>query len=300
MESHDEPWLMYKNLQFGRSSGSYDVKDLPTALNRIKLVAAFFLTIPGPKMLWQFGELGYDQDLPENGRTDPKPILWNYFTQPDRLKLYKTISALLELRSENEVFRSIDTQVSMRAGQGQYDRRINLTHPSMNVTIAGNFDVAARSVNPNFQAAGTWYDYFSGDSISVANTQAAMMLAPGEFHIYTTKRLETPEPGIVSAVEDEPVAAIRSFALHQNHPNPFNPETTIRFDLPATSDVSVKVFNLIGEEVLTLVDSRLLAGSHELRWQGIDAQGRQVGSGIYFLRVSAGTQASVRKMMVVR
>ncbi len=301
MESHDEPWLMYKNLQFGRSSGSYNVKDLSTALNRIKLVAAFFLTLPGPKMLWQFGELGYDQNLPENGRTDPKPILWNYFTQTNRRNLYKTYAALLKLRNENEVFRSTDTQVSMRVGQGQYDRRINLSHTSMNVTIAGNFGVTTRDVNPNFQHSGTWYDYFSGDSISVTNTQAVMSLALGEFHIYTNKKLETPEPGIITAIEeDESGLRPLSFELYQNYPNPFNPETTIRFELPAAGEVSVKVFNVIGEEVATLVEKRMTAGTHVLSWQGVDAQGRQVGSGIYFLRISAGKNVAVRKMMVVR
>jgi 1,4-alpha-glucan branching enzyme len=300
MESHDEPWLMYKNLQFGRSSGSYNVKDLSTALNRIKLVAAFFLTLPGPKMIWQFGELGYDQNLPENGRTDPKPILWNYFTQPNRRNLYKTYAALLKLRNENEVFRSTETLVSMRVGQGQYDRRINLSHSSMNVTIAGNFGVTVRDVNPNFQHSGTWYDYFSGDSISVTNTQALMAFTPGEFHIYTTKKLEIPEPGIITAIDDAPVATTRSFGLQQNYPNPFNPETTIRFELPVAGEVSAKVFNVIGEEVATLVEKRMEAGTNLLRWQGVDAQGRQVGSGVYFVRVSAGKNVAVRKMMMLR
>jgi len=301
MESHDEPWLMYKNLQFGRSSGSYNVKDLSTALNRIKLVAAFFLTLPGPKMIWQFGELGYDQNLPENGRTDPKLILWNYFTQPERRNLYKTYAALLKLRNENEVFRSADSQVAMRVGQGQYDRRINISHPSMNATIAGNFGVTTRDVNPNFQNTGMWYDYFSGDSISVTNTQAVMSLAPGEFHIYTTKKLEAPEPGIITAIEDDkPVLTPISFALRQNYPNPFNPETTIRFELPVAGHVSAKIFNLSGEEVATVVDRRMTAGTHLLKWQGVDAHGLQVGSGIYFLRVSAGNNVAVRKMMVVR
>jgi len=60
MESHDEERLMFKNLQYGNGAGAYSVKDPATALNRIKLAGAFFLTLPGPKMLWQFGELGYD------------------------------------------------------------------------------------------------------------------------------------------------------------------------------------------------------------------------------------------------
>jgi hypothetical protein len=312
MESHDEEWLMYKNLQFGRSSGAYNVQDLSTALNRLKLVAAFFLTLPGPKMIWQFGELGYDQHLPESGgeRTANKPILWNYYSQPNRKNLYKVFAALLKLRNENEVFRSTDTQISWRVGQGQYDRRINLSHPSMNATIAGNFHVVPLNVNPNFQSAGKWYDYFSGDSIVVTNTQATIPLQPGEFHIYTTKKLPTPEGGIITAIEDKPAGAVRSFALQQNFPNPFlsgvksrsagNPETTIRFELPRQAEVKLRIFNLLGEEVITLVRDKMPAGTHTLSWNGRNAFGELVGSGIYLLRLEAGNEVAVKKMAVVR
>ncbi|HEY7751243.1 MAG TPA: alpha-amylase family glycosyl hydrolase, partial [Ignavibacteriaceae bacterium] len=84
MESHDEERLMYKNLQFGNSSGNYNIRSLPIAIQRIKLAGAFYFTIPGPKMIWQFGELGYDYSInypcmTEACRLDPKPIRWDYF-----------------------------------------------------------------------------------------------------------------------------------------------------------------------------------------------------------------------------
>jgi len=304
MESHDEEWLMYKSLQFGRSSGSYNVKDLNTALNRIKLVATFFLTVPGPKMIWQFGELGYDRHLPsgsEPGRTDPKPVLWNYYQRPERRKLYKVFQALLKTRNENEVFRSAETQVSLHVGQGQYDRRINLTHSSMNVTIIGNFHVVQLNVNPNFQNPGRWYDYFSGDSINVNNIQTAFLLQPGEFHIFTTKRLPPPEPGLLTVVGESNFTEIpQIFILHQNYPNPFNPETTIRFDLSRPAGVTLRVFNLLGEEVATLINEKMPAGTHTQKWNGKTASHQQVGSGIYLLRLQAGNEVKVRKMVVVR
>ncbi|NUO79014.1 T9SS type A sorting domain-containing protein [candidate division KSB1 bacterium] len=300
MESHDEEWLMYRNLQYGRSSGNYSVKDLNTALDRMKLVAAFFLTLPGPKMLWQFGELGYDQALPNNGRTDPKPILWNYNTQPNRKNLYKVFAALLKLRNENEVFRSTATQVSMRVGQAQYDRRINLTHASMNVTIIGNFGVTARNVFPNFQSTGKWYNYFRGDSITVSDTQAAFNLLPGEFHIYTSKRLPPPEPGIVNEVVDQPAALVADFELQQNYPNPFNPSTQVRFTLPRASKVRMRVFDAMGREVAQLLNGALAAGPHTLLWNGQNEAGELVRSGVYFLRLEAGSEVAVRKMAVVR
>ena len=93
MESHDEERMMYKNITYGNSSGTYNVKDLHTALNRVKLASAFFYTIPGPKMLWQFGELGYDYSIDYNGRVGNKPIRWDYFTDPYRKDVYKVIAA---------------------------------------------------------------------------------------------------------------------------------------------------------------------------------------------------------------
>ena len=113
MESHDEERLMYKNLQFGNSYGNYSIKDLYTALQRIKLVQAFFLTLPGPKMIWQFGELGYDYSIDYNGRVGNKPIRWNYFEEEDRKNLYKTIAALLKLRHENYTFNSPASSVTL-------------------------------------------------------------------------------------------------------------------------------------------------------------------------------------------
>ncbi|MCB9247103.1 MAG: hypothetical protein H6613_00415 [Ignavibacteriales bacterium] len=60
----------------------------------------------------------------------------------------------------------------------------------MNATIIGNFDVVERSISPSFQNTGMWYNYFSGDSIDVTDTQISIPLQPGEFHIYTTKSFQ--------------------------------------------------------------------------------------------------------------
>ncbi|MEL7341151.1 MAG: alpha-amylase family glycosyl hydrolase, partial [Bacteroidota bacterium] len=87
MESHDEERIMYKNTAFGNSSGNYDVRDLNTGLARAEMAAAFFIPLPGPKLMWQFGEYGYDYEIEFNGRTGEKPIRWDYLNNPYRLKL---------------------------------------------------------------------------------------------------------------------------------------------------------------------------------------------------------------------
>jgi hypothetical protein len=91
-----------------------------------------------------------------------------------------------------------------------------------------------------------------------------------------------------------------SFRLHPNVPNPFNPATTLRFDLPAPSRARLAVFDLAGRLVRTLVDRDLPAGPHEATWDGRDEQDRPAGSGIYFVRLESGADHATRKVLLLR
>ena len=303
MESHDEERLMYKNLTYGNSSGNYNIKTLETALNRIKLASAFFLTLPGPKMLWKHGELGYDYSIEYNGRLAEKPIRWNYFQDPLRKKLYKTVQALLKLRNENEVFRSTETIVDQ---QVVYEtKKIRFAHPTMNVVIIGNFDVTTLSIDPNFYHSGYWYDFFSGDSMLISDNNALIELLPGEFHIYSDKKLPAPEEDILNSIETPAVKNISDFTLWQNYPNPFNPVTTISFQIPGIADVTLKIFDLLGREVATLIDNRKITGSCTVQWDGQDSGGHLLSSGIYIYKIEARTRSKLlfeqsRKMILLK
>ena len=293
MESHDEERLMYKNLQWGNASGGYRVNNLNTALNRIKLAAAFFLTLPGPKMIWQFGELGYDISINDPDRLGEKPIRWDYFDDTERQKLYKTYAALLQLRQDWEVFCSGQTAVDLWLNSPSGLKRIGLSHPSMKAIIIGNFGVTAQEIDPAFQHTGTWYDFFTGDSITVENVQAAISLGAGEFHIYTDIRTITPEPDLLRAPPE-------AFTLRQNYPNPFNISTTIRIDLPKQADVSLVIYDLLGREVVQLVDGPMEWGYHQVIWGGRDRAGRKVPTGIYFARLVAPAYTKSIKMLLLR
>ena len=89
-------------------------------------------------------------------------------------------------------------------------------------------------------------------------------------------------------------------ALYANYPNPFNPTTTIRFDLQRRGSVSLAVYDIRGTLVRTLVDDERGAGIHEATWDGRDARGRSVASGIYFYRLEAGDFVRTRKMVLVK
>ena len=90
------------------------------------------------------------------------------------------------------------------------------------------------------------------------------------------------------------------FEVFGNFPNPFNPETVMKFNLPQAAHVSLKVYNILGQVVNTLVDEPLSAGSHSVIWDGKNAQGRDVASGVYFYRISAGGFESIEKMTLLR
>ena len=297
MESHDEERLMYKNLQWGNSSGGYDVRDLAIALNRIKLVSAFFYTLPGPKMIWQFGELGYDYSINYEGRLGEKPIKWDYVTEPARLNLYKTVKALLKLRNENDVFTNPGTSVQLSlAGNG---KRIAMTG-SMNVVIIGNFGVTNLDIAPNFPYGGVWYDYFTGDSIQVQFTTDPIPLAPGEFHIYTDQRLDPPEQHILSDIDNELPALPEKFALYSNYPNPFNAGTTFRYDLEKQSDIHFQIYDILGRQVYSQYRYDQPAGRYSFAWEGIDSDGRELQSGVYFFVIRRNDTEKIQKITLLK
>ncbi len=120
------------------------------------------------------------------------------------------------------------------------------------------------------------------------------------------KLTPTVEPGMVTVgqptdVDDKPSGSLpRSFKLYPNYPNPFNPSTTIGFDLPRRSYVELVVFNILGQEIRRLREQSLPAGHHQAVWSGDYVSGQQVPSGIYFYRLRTGDISRVGKMVLLK
>ena len=306
MESHDEQWLMFKNISFGNSSGSYDVTEFPTALDRMEMAGAFFFLLPGPKMMWQFGELGYgygddgeqclkpgddnDGDCAPSvaARTGQKPIRWDYYQSPNRKDLYNTWANLIELRFLSPAFTD---PVDDAYGLTSSVKSFALEHPDTDVFVIGNFDVIERTTSKLVPNLGTWYDYFSGDAVEFATQAIDFTLAPGEWHVYTTKQFALPTSTDDEFITEEPI----DFKLLQNYPNPFNPTTTLEFQIPNSGQVKLSVYDILGREVATLIDGRLSRGSHTATF---DAQ--SLGSGIYIARLQSGNNVSFQKMTLIK
>jgi len=188
MESHDEERIMYKNITYGNSNGSQNAKNPIMALERTEALAALMLTTPGPKMIWQFGELGYDISIDYICRTCNKPILWNYFTENSRKRLYDVYKASIELRNSHPVFTGDDFTYSLNGSV----KSLKLNDPSMNAVVIVNIDVNPQDKTIDFQHNGWWYEYFSGDSIQINGT-SIISLDPGDYKVFTDLKLNKPE-----------------------------------------------------------------------------------------------------------
>lgn len=189
MESHDEERVMWDLLN------SMDENE---ALERAKLLTPFVLLVPGPKMLWQFGEFGYDEEL-NNDRLGIKPTRWEYLNDPRRQLLHKLYTSLINLRTKTDFVRS----EGFAWNTGGWIKTMNLTHPEVDIYVAGNFNDESETANHKFPNTGTWYDYFTGEEIDVTQTDAEFSLEPGQFFIYTSQPIDNfIEDGVISRLED--------------------------------------------------------------------------------------------------
>lgn len=293
MESHDEQRLMYKNKEFGSTVNSdHNVKEEDIGLQRNALASVFFYTIPGPKMLWQFGELGYDFDINLNGRTGPKPIRWDYYNAFERRRLYHITSALIHLRKEYDVFCTDDVRldISSQGIEGGL-KKIQLNGPDMQVNVLGNFTVFPQEIKPEFQVTGTWYEYFSGEELNVEDLEATLPLEAGEYRLYTSVNLPEPPFGYGSTVDTKEVLT-NDFKV-EIYPNPVSNTANITFVLAKNAAVEVAIYTLTGQLVKTLWKDKMSTGVQSI---SIDSP---LTPGTYFVKISIDGQAKTKKLMIL-
>jgi 1,4-alpha-glucan branching enzyme len=185
MESHDEERMMFKNLAYGNESGNYRVQDPATALKRQEMAAAFLMSIPGPKMIWQFGELGYDVSIEQNGRTGNKPIRWDYLKEGPRKMLYDAFARYIGMKTRNPIFKTADFDYQLAGPVKQ----IWLRDGGQHTFVIGNFDVVPQEASLSFPLGGTWYDYVDKTRASRPAGAYPLILQPGEYHIFSNQEL---------------------------------------------------------------------------------------------------------------
>lgn len=286
MESHDEERLMRVTLTEGNTSNvSYNPRDTTTALRRMELASAFFFTTPGPKMIWQFGELGYDYSINtcENGtvsndcRLSPKPIRWDYKADPRRAQLFNVYSSLIKLRFHNwykDAFMSNRVEYSL----GNAFKWIKVTTDTSNVLVVGNFGVTATNADVTFPSAGTWYDYLQNTTYTATGSSQNIVLQPGEYHVYVNRNVNN-----VATTPVRDVVNNGTLLEAAVYPNPVRGAFALSVNLPQSGTTQVELISVSGQSVAVLHNGFKPKGQQLLTF---NRQDLRLASGTYFVKVS--------------
>ncbi|MEY4541457.1 MAG: hypothetical protein RLZZ306_3214, partial [Bacteroidota bacterium] len=238
IESHDEERNAF--------DAAKTITPFSVVLERLKAAATTLLTVPGPKMIWQFGELGYDVAIDVNGRTGRKPIKWEYFQDADRLKLYKVYAEIIKLKTTQEIFRTTDFQTDLTG----LVKRMTLKNTSNQLISISNFALIDQSVSSVFPTLGKWYDFFTGEELNITDLSKNYTLKAGEFHIYSTFQLPKPEANLVTwKAINIPVLAIEN-EIEEGinvYPNPI--QDVVQIEIPSFSKglFHLKINDLTGK-----------------------------------------------------
>ncbi len=289
MESHDEERVTFKNIKYGNSSGSYNVKDTATALKRMELNAAFLLTIPGPKMIWEFGELGYDYSrcyLATNGdggdcntKLDPKPIRWDYKTDARRKAVYDVYAGLNRLRFDSRYAGAFQSGAIDRSLGGAFKWiKVTTTGDTADLVVIGNFDVTATTGTVTFPTSGTWYDYFGNFIHSSTGSAQSFTLQPGEYHVYVNRNVNNLS---VTPVNNVPWNGTTLEV--KAYPNPVTAGLIyLELKMPQAGKPVVELYSSTGQTLAKLYDGSVAAGTKVLTLPA-----PQLAAGTYFLKVQA-------------
>lgn len=176
----------------------------------------------------------------------------------------------------------------------------------------GGFNLHS-NLPPDASGRRKWATYYFtlsswqiGDTIAISllpeNETEFAFVVPGQFYPHKVQpHFDDPIlfPGIGTSIEDEALLP-SDFALHQNFPNPFNPQTTIRFQLPKKDHVQLEIFDILGRKISTLFNGIKSAGSHAFEWNGQTNSGQSAPSGIYFYRLATSETSVTKKMVLVK
>jgi hypothetical protein len=299
-ESHDEERVSFKVRTWGNSSGDYNTKN--RTAERKMLVACFWAPLPGPKMIWQFGEFAYDIPInycynPETGegylpdpngpnhdrcRTGRKPLLWDYLDDYAKRILYYVYSEMNKFRLTHSAFQNqksftYQTANGIATNLTRYIiAESNIADSSM--VILGNFDVVSRDITvSNIPANGIWYNYFGQDSVIVSNNSITTMLNPGQFMVLTKEWKDN------TSIENR---FSRSEIPMIVYPNPAQNEIFVNFETEESREIALH--NINGGILQTL----------KTRSKQVKFDVSNYKAGLYFITVSDGTKISSQKIVV--
>jgi hypothetical protein len=236
-------------------------------------------------MIWQFGERGYDYSIDYNGRLGEKPPRWDYLYDWRRSYLYRQASALIKLRQEYDAFRTDDFELQLIGSM----KKIILRHESMDVVILGNFRTSDQTIDPTFTHTGDWYEYFTGEKLTVADVNEWLLLDPGEYRIYTDLQLPVPDIG-TGLVEPGQLFGENDVILY---PNPCSGAAHLRYLIYDSGYLISDLYSISGVKIRELTHQHLKPGEYEFVVDLSD-----LPAGMYFIRTQSGKSISTTKLII--
>ncbi len=297
MENHDEERIVAL-----ANYGTYQ---------RTMPMATTLFTVPGMPLIYSGQEVGYGLGIGDFYQRTRGVIDWNAQGKSVLMPRYQRLA---QMRAQ---YSSFSSQKLNRLASGS-DLVYAYVRPQSNsdAVVAVNFSPVQQFISLNLSQATLETSYANGKSYFASdlyNDTSYSLIYNGGFTLQVTlnpygslvcilsdsiKRLSLPL--LVGVHENGKAGLPTDYKLSQNFPNPFNPSTTIRYELPSESFVNVRVFNLLGEEVSTLIDERQCAGAHEVRWNALRSGGAPCASGVYFVRIEAGSFVDVKRMLLLK
>ncbi|MBU6158280.1 MAG: T9SS type A sorting domain-containing protein [Bacteroidetes bacterium] len=303
--SHDKERIMVENLRFGnQSQANHNVRDQSVALRRSEAVGGFLLSFPGPKMIWQFDELGFDfslnscppnwrlDSLSDGCRTSNKPVRWDYYAFGPRMRIFETYAAMAKLRNQFKfAFRSPNLEGGTNLDGNV--KTIVVKHPDLSYVAVANFDVVQQNPTVTFPAQGTWYDYTNGGSINVSGGSSSVNLAPGQFRIFINQNVTG---GVVTSVSE---SFLRNKGFSMNvYPNPVGAQSMIRYELPQSGRVQLQLLNIQGQVMGQRNLGFQAKGVQTVELNALQLAGKQLPSGQYLLKLQLEKEAITQKVII--
>jgi hypothetical protein len=221
-----------------------------------------------------------DGTVNNNCRLDPKPIRWDYYEVPLRRRIYDVQRAVLQLRMQS-AWKEGELSISLA---NQFEKKLQFRHMDMDIAVVGNFHIGARTISPGFTRTGWWYDYLEGDSLWVSQMDTAFVFNPGEYHIYTTRRIDLGFDITTSVYQGEleilPLTIVPT--LHQGQFTIFTPGD----------------FSDAGQLLISDLTGRAVQ-VHQIRThEGLEITMENPAPGVYFVQLIVENKRYTGKMIV--
>ncbi|RMG61263.1 MAG: T9SS C-terminal target domain-containing protein [Calditrichaeota bacterium] len=318
-------------LRFMETQDEDRIAYLYNSFEKTMPMATVLFTAPGLPLLYNGQEVGWGKGISDFDTRRRGVIDWNF---AGKALLQPHYQRLAQIRAQFPAFWQHKKDTNGDGQVNNLDRsdfiRVNTTNGLVyaflrpyldeNGLTVVNFSNSTQTASMNVLSAGLQFtggvdpaatywvnNLYADTSYQVQGGQLAsfqVTLPPygsAVFVISTAARqVNIPPLPVIVSVADQNLPQPRRFRLDPNYPNPFNPETRIRFALPHSERVRLTVYNIRGQRVKTLLEAVLPAGEHQVRWNGTDQSGRPVGSGIYLLRMEAGGFVQTRKMVLLK